>query len=896
MSRKQQTAQRQKSSDQSHHGTPTKGIQTRAFATDNPSSTSLADKNPGDRPPQLNYDISKHLTKTSIQAKLTVGAVGDKYEQEADAVAANVVAQIHSPNTQKSEEVQRQEEDEELQMKPDLQKQEDEEELQAKPDLQRQEDEEELQMKPTPQRVSTEGGTVTEDIESTIEQARGNGQTLTPKLQTQMGESMGADFSNVRIHTDSQADQLNRSIGARAFTTGKDLFFKKGEYQPENRKGQELIAHELTHVVQQGGAAIQAKPASRTPKHHPNPLAISQAKTPIVVQRKDALIRDKAHTRVLSAEPTGTEQQIDKLINKGTQGDLFTKGGIVDLDADPTKHIKQGTQISWYRVNKPGFIYIRATKVISLESSDVTNEFDTTNTETSDGTRKNLEGSNEALLGTSSGSLEKFSKTAKASNSEADTSKLDTGKGSMDTASGILGMATSIATLFSGKAELTDKIAALFDGFASGAKTVSGISGIVEATNGASDSDAGKVSNWSGAFGNMISTLKSGVDSMINVVDLIKMISSDENYSKQEYFEKGSKLLLNALATAKGVMESIKGVYEAIGGLATGVLEKAVVGIDIAISACKTLMQGFYLAESAYQWYLMSKREKEEKANLENKGQDADKIKAAQDFYTTTEAQIAVLKARIAEKEAKNLLRQQQLNTMPAGKAKTKLQNQYDTTQAKITRHTNEVTALNQQISNREDPSTGNLTRQDLAGLDLTQELGSGNRKRVIRQSIHIFTNLLNIAGGIANLTGVGAQAGVALKASAAGIDLSLPLFRSLKEFGRNQAAKNRAKGESGIANKIFNADKATVAKLTSRKKHAAVIMSMVADLNTILPKSSDPVEKAKETQALNTAIQRIEGYIRATGCSPKKLYRLNGQPMQQLELLVQEMYKREFI
>jgi hypothetical protein len=142
----------------------------------------------------------------------------------------------------------------------------------------------------------------------------------------------------------------------------------------------------------------------------------------------------------------------------------------------------------------------------------------------------------------------------------------------------------------------------------------------------------------------------------------------------------------------------------------------------------------------------------------------------------------------------------------------------------------------------------------------------------------------------------VGAQAGVALKASAAGIDMSLPLFRSLKEFGRNQAAKNRAKGEGGIANKIFNADKATVAKLTSRKKHAAVIMSMVADLTGLIPSSSDPVEKANQQQILDAAIKRTEGYIRATGCSPKKLYRFNGQPMKQLEVLVQEMYKREFI
>nr|MCM0593799.1 DUF4157 domain-containing protein [Gloeotrichia echinulata DEX184] len=68
--------------------------------------------------------------------------------------------------------------------------------------------------------------------------------------------AFGADFSGVKVHTDGQSDQLNRSIQARAFTTGQDVFFRQGEYNPGSRGGQELIAHELTHVVQQNGGAV----------------------------------------------------------------------------------------------------------------------------------------------------------------------------------------------------------------------------------------------------------------------------------------------------------------------------------------------------------------------------------------------------------------------------------------------------------------------------------------------------------------------------------------------------------------------------------------------------------------------------------------------------------------
>jgi hypothetical protein len=73
-----------------------------------------------------------------------------------------------------------------------------------------------------------------------------------------MGQAMGADFSGVKVHTDSQSDQLNKSIQAKAFTTGQDVFFRQGAYEPSSRGGQELIAHELTHVVQQG-ASVQRK-------------------------------------------------------------------------------------------------------------------------------------------------------------------------------------------------------------------------------------------------------------------------------------------------------------------------------------------------------------------------------------------------------------------------------------------------------------------------------------------------------------------------------------------------------------------------------------------------------------------------------------------------------------
>jgi len=89
-----------------------------------------------------------------------------------------------------------------------------------------------------------------------INRSRGGGQPLDTPVQTQMGQSMGTDFSGVRVHTGGEAHELNEQLGAKAFTTGRDVFLRAGEYNPGSRGGQELIAHEVSHVAQQSAGAV----------------------------------------------------------------------------------------------------------------------------------------------------------------------------------------------------------------------------------------------------------------------------------------------------------------------------------------------------------------------------------------------------------------------------------------------------------------------------------------------------------------------------------------------------------------------------------------------------------------------------------------------------------------
>jgi hypothetical protein len=90
-------------------------------------------------------------------------------------------------------------------------------------------------------------------VQSDISNSRGGGASLDSGVADRFSPSLG-DLSDVRVHTDDNADRLNRSVSARAFATGTDVYFAKGEYSPGSAAGDKLIAHELAHVVQQRGA------------------------------------------------------------------------------------------------------------------------------------------------------------------------------------------------------------------------------------------------------------------------------------------------------------------------------------------------------------------------------------------------------------------------------------------------------------------------------------------------------------------------------------------------------------------------------------------------------------------------------------------------------------------
>jgi hypothetical protein len=120
-----------------------------------------------------------------------------------------------------------------------------------------------------------------DETTKSINSELGGGQSLDQGIAQKAGAVMDQDFSNVNVHTGDKADSLNQQLQAKAFTVGNDIFFQEGQYNPGSSEGQELISHELTHVVQQGATppSVQGKMTVNDPNDQYESEADSVADT-----------------------------------------------------------------------------------------------------------------------------------------------------------------------------------------------------------------------------------------------------------------------------------------------------------------------------------------------------------------------------------------------------------------------------------------------------------------------------------------------------------------------------------------------------------------------------------------------------------------------------------------
>ncbi|MFP4343540.1 MAG: DUF4157 domain-containing protein [Anaerolineales bacterium] len=219
-----------------------------APTTEGAAQHSTRTKPPAPSAPSPSPAAQPAVTRRSpaVQPKLTVSEPDDLYEVEAERTA-DVVMKMPAPATPPPP------------------------------------DDDEQPGAPAVQRAAQEAApAVSPQVAQRVESLRGGGRPLPESERSFFESRMGADFSGVRVHTDATAGRTAQDLSARAFTRGNHIVFGAGEYQPGTPAGRHLMAHELTHVLQQG-AATKLK---RQPQEEES--VIARASKPITIQRAPA--------------------------------------------------------------------------------------------------------------------------------------------------------------------------------------------------------------------------------------------------------------------------------------------------------------------------------------------------------------------------------------------------------------------------------------------------------------------------------------------------------------------------------------------------------------------------------------------------------------------------------
>jgi Domain of unknown function (DUF4157) len=183
---------------------------------------------------ELQHEAGNQATVALLaagQAKLNVSPAGDRYEREADHMASAVLSRLRAGSSGSGPPVHHEGDDLIGRLVSRLQRS-------------------------TGVPIGADGGELDDTAEARISSASRGGTPLPDAVRQPMEAAFGADFSGVKVHTGKEAESLNHHVGAQAFTVGSDIFLGRSAPAFTSPPGQSLLAHELTHTIQQGSARV----------------------------------------------------------------------------------------------------------------------------------------------------------------------------------------------------------------------------------------------------------------------------------------------------------------------------------------------------------------------------------------------------------------------------------------------------------------------------------------------------------------------------------------------------------------------------------------------------------------------------------------------------------------
>jgi hypothetical protein len=427
---------------------------------------------------------------------------------------------------------------------------------------------------------------------------------------------------------------------------------------------------------------------------------------------------------------------------------------------------------------------------------------------------------------------------------------------------GLLAMANGFVSLGDPEASTADLIEKALEIEQGAMKTGEAVSKLTHTASGSQDPTV--ASAFGSAFEGFGAAFSGIKEAFVGMRKLVELINEHQDYSTPEKAKAAGEISIHAMETAKSIVLSVKAFMELVNGSASGQLMAVVPGLDIAVSGVNIIMEAYYLIISNN-----SRKEMNDQRNIlsNNSKEEKTKLKEASSNYRKYDAVIAN-KKRIIEKYEKELAN-------PGKKTdKTKLESEIKRLKLEIV----ELETYKHEVS-----------REDVAEFTLATELRDANKKRVVRQGIHIATEMAKIAGAIATLTGVGAMGGGVVKGAAAATDLALPVARFAKQKARNSKAKKEAKAtlkKDDILKKgkFYNLDtsKSSYAKNDFRVKQVKYLIRLIVDLAY-----KDPTKDKKD-------FDKIKRYLKASGVNEGKLFSKNGDPQKQISILMNAFQQRE--
>jgi len=180
------------------------------------------------------------------------------------------------------------------------------------------------------------------DISQSLNASKGRGNKMDSSTLQEMNTGFGTDFSTVNIHTNSSAVQMNKDLGAHAFTNGSDIYFNEGKYNPSSKSGKHLLAHELTHTIQQGASkkAIQTYAPTTEKKPAPQGNPAKPADGTEVEGKSNSKIN--SDDRIQDQDDLSQEEKQEK--KDPSRGEVRTEQGQVQSEGISTPAVDRGAE------------------------------------------------------------------------------------------------------------------------------------------------------------------------------------------------------------------------------------------------------------------------------------------------------------------------------------------------------------------------------------------------------------------------------------------------------------------------------------------------------------------------------------------------------------------------